>query len=69
VIPDQTQALTSGIGGLMREMLEEKIPVRRNRINPRVIKRKMSRWNKKRPHHRKQPPLSKTFEESVVMQT
>jgi hypothetical protein len=32
-----------------------------------VIKRKMSRWNKKRSHHRKIPPLTKTFEQSVVM--
>ena len=26
---------------------------RRNRINPRVIKRKMSKWKKKRPEHRR----------------
>jgi hypothetical protein len=45
----------------------ERIPARRNRINPRVIKRKMSRWNKCRPHHRKQPPLTQTFEQTVVM--
>ncbi len=45
----------------------ERIPIRRNRINPRVIKRKMSRWNKCRPGHRKQEPLKKTFEQTVVM--
>ena len=45
----------------------ERIPPRRNRINPRVIKRKMSRWNKCRPEHRKQKPLTKTFDQSVVM--
>jgi hypothetical protein len=49
------------------EMSCETIPARRNRINPRVIKRKMSRWNKCRPEHRKQPPLKKTFEQTVVM--
>jgi hypothetical protein len=49
------------------EMSCEKIPLRRNRINPRVIKRKMSRWQKCRPQHRKQPPLTKTFDETVVM--
>lgn len=49
------------------EMSCERIPVRRNRINPRVIKRKMSRWNKCRPEHRKQPPLTKTFDQTVVM--
>jgi hypothetical protein len=42
-------------------------PQRRNRINPRVIKRKMSNWKKKRPQHRNRPPLSKTFVESIVM--
>lgn len=49
------------------EMSCERIPPRRNRINPRVIKRKMSRWDKCRPHHRKPPPLTKTFEQTVVM--
>ena len=49
------------------EMSRETIPPRRNRINPRVIKRKMSRWNKARPEHRKLRPLSKTFMQAVVM--
>lgn len=49
------------------ELSKEQIPKRRNRINPRVIKRKMSRWNKCRPEHRKLPPLTKTFAETVVM--
>jgi hypothetical protein len=38
------------------EMQEERIEARRNRINPRVIKRKMSKWKKKRPEHRHLPP-------------
>jgi hypothetical protein len=41
--------------------------VRRNRINPRVVKVKMSNFMKKRPEHRPVPPLKKTFAESVVM--
>lgn len=41
--------------------------VRRNRINPRVVKVKMSKFRKKRPEHRPVPPLLKTFAESVVM--
>jgi hypothetical protein len=41
--------------------------VRRNRINPRVIKRKMSKWKKKRPEHRRPPTLEKPFMETVVM--
>ncbi len=53
--------------GLLWEIQEERIDPRRNRINPRVIKRKISKWKKKRPEHRKPPPLKKTFRETVVM--
>jgi Insertion element 4 transposase N-terminal/Transposase DDE domain len=49
------------------EMSREHIPGRRNRINPRVIKRKMSHWKKCRPCHRQQTPLTKTFQQSIVM--
>jgi hypothetical protein len=41
--------------------------VRRNRINPRVIKRKMSKWKKKRAKDRRIPPLKQTFRETVVV--
>ena len=37
---------------LLWEMQGERTDQRRNRINPRVIKRKMSKWKKKRPEHR-----------------
>ena len=53
--------------GVLWEMQNERTDPRRNRINPRVIKRKMSKWKKKRPEHRHRPPLKKTFPESVVM--
>jgi len=49
------------------EMQGERTDPRRNRVNPRVIKRKMSKWKKKRPEHRCLPPLKKTFAETVVM--
>ncbi|MBV8457592.1 MAG: IS4 family transposase [Acetobacteraceae bacterium] len=49
------------------EMQGERTDPRRNRVNPRVIKRKMSKWKKKRPEHRHLPPLKKTFPETVVM--
>jgi hypothetical protein len=42
-------------------------PRRRHRINPRVVKRKMSNFKKKRPEHRNRPPLAKTFAETIVM--
>ena len=55
--------------GLLWEMQRERTDdeVRRNRINPRVVKRKMSKFKKKRPEHRRVPPLKKTFAETVVM--
>jgi hypothetical protein len=53
--------------GVLWEMQEERTEARRNRINPRVIKRKMSKWKKKRPEHRRPSPLKKTFAEAVVM--
>lgn len=52
---------------LLYEMRQEQIEPRRNRINPRVIKRKMSKWPKKRPHHRRLEPLTKPFEDCIVM--
>jgi len=55
--------------GLLWEVGQERTDgtARRNRINPRVIKVKMSKFKKKRPEHRPVPPLNKTFAESVVM--
>jgi len=55
--------------GLLWEMQRERTDdeVRRNRINPRVVKQKMSKYKKKRPEHRRIPPLKKTFGETVVM--
>lgn len=53
--------------GLLWEIGQEVIEPRRNRVNPRVVKRKMSKFAKKRPEHRGRPPLKKTFAESVVI--
>ena len=52
---------------LVQELAEEIIEPRRNRINPRVIKRKMSKWPKKRAVHRRPPQPIKPFEETIVM--
>jgi hypothetical protein len=54
-------------GLLLEEMAQERIAPRNNRVNPRVVKRKMSKWLKKRPEHRHRPPLKKTFAETVVI--
>jgi hypothetical protein len=52
---------------LLAEIAEEVLPERRDRINPRVIKRKMSNWRKKRPGHRHYPQPTKKFRQCVVM--
>jgi hypothetical protein len=52
---------------VLAEVAEEVLPERRNRINPRVIKRKMSNWKKKRPEHRHYPQPTKKFRPSIVM--
>jgi hypothetical protein len=52
---------------LVQEVAEEILPPRRHRINPRVIKQKMSKWPKKRAHHRHPPQPTKPFEESIVL--
>ena len=52
---------------LLDEIAEELIPPRRNRVNPRVIKRKMSKWLKKRPKHYHCPQPSKQFRRSIVL--
>lgn len=52
---------------LLVEVAEEVLPARRDRVNPRVIKRKMSNWPKKRPHHRRPPQPTKPFRESIVI--
>lgn len=52
---------------LLEELGQERIEPRRNRVNPRVVKRKMSKFAKKRPEHRHRPPLRKAFAETVVI--
>ncbi len=63
------EALEQWYRGLLWELQLERTDdkVRRNRINPRVIKRKMSKWKKRRAEHRHLPPLTKAFVETVVM--
>jgi len=60
-------SLTAWYETLLWEMSRERLPPRRNRINPRVIKQKMSKWKRKRAEHFRPPPLAKSFAASVVM--
>lgn len=52
---------------LLEEVSKEHLEPRRDRINPRVIKRKMSYWPKKRPKHRDFLQPTKAFRKSIVM--
>jgi len=52
---------------LLAEVAQETLPPRRNRINPRVIKRKMSNWRKKRPEHLNYPQPTKQFRDCLVV--
>lgn len=53
--------------GMLRLIAQCRLPPRDHRINPRVIKRKMSKWLKKRAQHYRPPQPNKPFNEAVVM--
>jgi hypothetical protein len=59
--------LQSWYEGLLWEMSQEVLPPRQNRVNPRVVKVKMSKFPRKRPQHRGIPPLQHLFAETIVM--
>jgi hypothetical protein len=65
--PKSRKGLQRWYEDLLAEIAEEVLPERRNRINPRVIKRKMSNWRKKRAEHRHSPQPTKKFRPSVVI--
>jgi len=52
---------------LVREVSQEVIEPRRNRINPRVVKRKLSGWPKKHAEHRRYPQPHKNFAAAIVL--
>lgn len=65
--PRSTRGQEQWWNRLLEEISEEQIPPRRNRINPRVIKRTQSKWPKKRPRHRHSPQPTRTFRSSIVI--
>jgi hypothetical protein len=67
--PGEAESYRRWYARLLAEMGREQLPPRRNRINPRVVKRKMSKFQKKRPQHRPVPPLKKKFVETIVLET
>lgn len=65
--PRSEPRLSRWYNNLLREVSEERLEPRRDRVNPRVIKRKMSNWPKKRAKHRNSPQPTKSFRKSIVM--
>jgi len=49
------------------EILAERLPVRRLRAFPRVVKRKMSNYHLKRAHHRTWPQPTRPPQDAVVL--
>jgi hypothetical protein len=52
---------------MIRHIATGLLPPRDNRINPRVVKKKMSNFAKKRPEHAHPPQPQTPFEQSVVI--
>ena len=52
---------------LLDDIAHFRLPPRQDRINPRVVKRKMSKFNKKRPEHFHPPQPTKPFRDGLVL--
>ena len=65
--PRADRNLTAWYHRLLDEISEEILEPRRNRINPRVIRKKMSSWEKKKPCHRHYPQPHKEFRKGIVL--
>ena len=62
--PDQLPQLYAR---LLREIAEGRLPKRRLRTNPRVVKRKMSKFHLKRPEHYRCPQPTRPFRQAVAL--
>jgi hypothetical protein len=65
--PSSPAAQAGWYEAFVAELARERTEPRRNRVNPRVVRVKMSKFKKKRPGHRKIPPLERSFEETIVV--
>jgi len=52
---------------LLDDLARHRLPARANRLNPRVVKRKMSKFHLKRPEHQRWPQPTKPFREAVAV--
>jgi hypothetical protein len=67
--PRSPRSIGTWYENLIDEISLQVLEPRRNRINPRVIKRPQSKWPKKRQQHRNLPPLKHTFDETIRLVT
>jgi len=54
------------LGALLAELAQERTQPRQNRINPRVVRVKMSKFNKKRPEHKGGGKRDRAFADTIV---
>ena len=52
---------------LLNDIARHRLPERDDRLNPRVVKRKMSKFKLKREEHRHWPQPTQSFQEAVVI--
>lgn len=52
---------------MLADIAAQKLPERRDRVNPRVVKQKMSSFRVKRPCHRQLPQPTKPFRNAIVL--
>ncbi len=52
---------------LLNDIVQQLLPERDQRSNPRVVKRKMSKFNLKRAKHQQWPQPTKTFQAALVL--
>ena len=52
---------------MLRDIAAGRLPKRRLRTNPRVVKRKMSKFHLKRPEHYHWPQPTRSFREAVLL--
>lgn len=67
--PRSPRLFRAWYAGLLSEVSLQRLGPRRQRINPRVIKRPQSKWPKARPKHRQRPPLSRPFADTIRLLT
>ena len=62
-----TELLPNLYQRMLRDIAAERLPERRLRTNPRVVKRKMSKFHLKRPEHHHWPQPTLSFREAVAV--